>query len=164
MGVLGKVTFDLEAPRGPDVTMQIVVPETWFGKEVLVVLPRNLRCAACDGGGCDGCGRAGAVSLRGREDQPTEIRVSLPARDAERPGVCLRIPEEGGTATNPELGRGHLLLTIKAGDAPSGEVSLVQVSPVLSDLERRSLMKRSVAMAVGLILLFIGMLKLSGWL
>ncbi len=164
MGVLGKVTGDLEAPRGPDVTLQIHVPPAWFGSDVLVVLPRNLHCAACDGGGCDGCDRSGAVSLRARDDEPTEIRVRLPERDESRPGVCLRIPEQGGASADPELGRGHLLLTVKSGAAPSGEVTLVEVPRGMSDQERRELMKRSLIMAVVLILVFLGMLKLSGWL
>lgn len=144
--------------------MQIVVPDDWFGRDVLVTLPRNLRCAACDGGGCDGCERSGAISLRERADEPTEIQVSLPVRDDARPGVCLRIPEQGGVPHDPELGRGHLLLTVKSGDAPSGEVVLVRAPALLSDEERRQLMKRSIITAAVLIALFVGMLKLSGWL
>ncbi len=164
MGVLGKVTGDLEGPRGPDVSMQVIVPIGWFGREVSVALPRNLHCAACDGGGCDGCHRAGAISLREKKDEPVEIRVSLPAHDPEVAGICLRIPGQGGKSQDEELGRGHLLLSVKTGDEPSSEVTLVDVPAPLSDEERRLLMKRSLVMAVGLIALFLGMLKLSGWL
>jgi hypothetical protein len=62
------------------------------------------------------------------------------------------------------MGRGHLLLTVRPGDEASRDVSVVQVEATLSDAERSQLMKQSGLMAVGLILLFLGMLKLSGWL
>lgn len=164
MGVLGKVTGDLDARRGPDVAFQISVPREWFGREIAVILPRNLHCAACGGGGCDRCDRSGAVTLRDREDEPVELRVRLPPPDVSSAAVCLRIPEEGGRATEEELGRGHLLLTVRRGEQPSADVSLVHVGGTLSDSDRSQLMKRSVLMAVGLIALFLGMLKLSGWL
>lgn len=164
MGVLGKVTGDLGAPRGPDVAFQITVPEAWFGREIAIVLPRNLRCAACEGGGCDSCDRSGAITLRERDEEPVEVRVCLPAPDLSNPGVCLRIPEQGGVAVEEDQGPGHLLLTVRRGEQPSRDVSLVHVGGTLSAAERSQLMKRSVIMAVGLIALFLGMLKLSGWL
>lgn len=164
MGVLGKVTGDLQAPRGPDVTMQVVVPVGWFGRDVAVVVPRNLHCAACEGGGCDRCDRSGAVSLRERGEESPEIRIRLPEHDDSRGGVCLRLPEEGGAATSADLPRGHLLLTVKAGDAPSAGVALAHASSALSPDERKELMKKSLVMAAVLIALFFGMLKLSGWL
>lgn len=164
MGVLGKVTGDLDAPRGPDVVFQITVPEAWFGRNIVVILPRNLHCAACEGGGCDACDRSGAITLRDRDDEPEKVRVSLPAAESSSPGVCLRIPERGGVPQGDELGPGHLLLTVKKGEQASRDVSLVHEGGTLSATERHQLMKRSVIMAVGLILLFLGMLKLSGWL
>jgi hypothetical protein len=62
------------------------------------------------------------------------------------------------------MGRGHLLLTVRPGDEASRDVSVVQVEATLSDAERSQLMKQSGLMAAGLIVLFLGMLKLSGWL
>lgn len=164
MGVLGKVTGDLDAPRGPDVAFQITVPADWFGREISVLLPRNLHCAACSGGGCDRCDRSGAITLRARADEPKEVRIALPPADLLSPGVCLRIPEQGGAAMTEGVGRGHLLLTVRRGEEASRDVSLTHSEGILSGAERHELMKRSVLMAVGLILLFLGMLKLSGWL
>lgn len=164
MGVLGKVTGDLDAERGPDVAFQITIPEAWFGREIAVRLPRNLHCAACEGGGCDRCERSGAITLRARDEESVEVRVSLPSADPSSPGVCLRIPEHGGQANEEGLGRGHLFLTVRKGQEASRDVVLVHVEGTLTDDARRQLMKRSLLMAVGLILLFLGMLKLSGWL
>jgi hypothetical protein len=62
------------------------------------------------------------------------------------------------------MGRGHLLLTVRPGDEASRDVSVVHVEATLSDAERSQLMKQSGLMAAGLIVLFLGMLKLSGWL
>lgn len=164
MGVLGKVTGDLDAPRGPDVAFQITVPEGWLGREVALVLPRNVHCAACGGGGCDRCERSGAITLRARDEEPAQVRVSLPSAEVASAGVCLRIPELGGSSPEEGCGRGHLLLTVRVGEEVSRDVTLVHVPGTLSDDARRQLMKRSLTMAVGLIALFLGMLKLSGWL
>lgn len=164
MGVLGKVTGDLDAPRGPDVAFQITVPEGWFGREVAIVLPRNVHCASCGGGGCDSCDRSGAITLRSRDEEPVELRVSLPQAEVASAAVCLRIPERGGPSNEEGCGRGHLLLTVRIGEEVSRDVTLVHVEGKLSDDARRQLMKRSLLMATGLIALFLGMLKLSGWL
>ncbi len=51
---------------------------------------RRLRCARCDGGGCDGCGRSGV--LRGPDDEEERrLTVELPAGRAAAL-VCLRVP------------------------------------------------------------------------
>ncbi len=57
--------------------------------------PRRLRCARCDGGGCDGCGRSGV--LRGPDDEEERrLTVELPAgRSASL--VCLRVPAPFGS-------------------------------------------------------------------
>ena len=162
---LGKVTGDLEAARGPDVELRLTVERAWFGFAVNIKLPRNLNCAACSGGGCDRCDRAGALSLWERGAEPREIQVVLPSAPESGVEVCIRVPGEGALPLGEasELGRGHLLLLLRVGE--SSDQSIVVAEPgSLATVAREQLIKRSVIMAVCLIALFFGMLKLSGWL
>jgi hypothetical protein len=132
----------MDAPRGPDVVHRIRVPRAWLeaGESVELELPRNLSCAACDGGGCDLCERAGAVALRGRNELPELLSVTLPKRQAqaagETRGIVIRIPEQGGLP--PEgmaLPRGLLLLRVELAETADPGVSLVR-PPELPILER----------------------------
>lgn len=119
---LGRVLRDedLEGPRGPDATLRISVPVDWLtiGAWIEVDLPRTLPCAACGGGGCDRCGRSGAVVTRGRKELPEVLDLRLPA--SER-GATVRLPKRGGLPENGEegLGRGILLLTVMPGETAS---------------------------------------------
>jgi hypothetical protein len=121
--VLGKITTSTDRPRGPDVEMQLSIPEDWIhgGATLELELPRNLACAVCKGGGCDSCDRSGAVSLRGRKDPIELVEVTLP-RGGESPGAAsfvLRLPDRGGLPPEgSELPRGNLLLSIRPGPAP----------------------------------------------
>lgn len=128
--VLAKVTTrTLDVPRGPDVTHRIVVPRAWLekGEAVEFELPRNLTCAACEGGGCDACERSGAVTLRGRHEPAEILTVTLPVRKAEGElrSVVIRIPEQGGLP--PENGavlpRGLLLLRVEPAEVAGPGVS-----------------------------------------
>ena len=147
--VLARVTTrTLDVPRGPDVVHRIRVPRAWLeaGEVVEFELPRNLACAACEGGGCDLCERAGAITLRGRGELPELLRVTLPVRARESSGevrgVVIRIPEQGGLP--PEHGevlpRGLLLLRVELAEAPDPGVSRVlPTAPPPSSLQRLSL-------------------------
>jgi len=128
--VLGRITGAGVGPRGPDVQMNLVVPEDWIldGATLEIELPRNLACANCGGGGCDLCERSGAVSLRGRSDPVETVEVTLqsgtvsddvPSSRTRR--IVLRIPERGGhppKIEGSEIPRGNLLLSVRAGPAP----------------------------------------------
>lgn len=162
---LGKVTGDLAADRGPDVELRLTVEHTWFGRAVDIKLPRNLNCAACSGGGCDRCERAGALSLWERGAAPREIQVVLPPAPEKNGEVCIRVPGEGALplAEQSDLGRGHLLLWVRAGTSSDQAIVLCPASE-LHVVPREELIKRSAVMAICLIALFFGMLKLSGWL
>jgi hypothetical protein len=135
--VLGKVTTrTLDVPRGPDVVHRIRVPRAWLdaGEKVEFELPRNLSCAACDGGGCDICERAGAVTLRGRHELPELLSVTLPLRKAQDPsdarGVVIRIPEQGGLpAEGLSLPRGLLLLRVELAEFADPGIALVRPTP-----------------------------------
>jgi hypothetical protein len=119
--------------------MTVSVPESWFvdGATIEVELPRNLTCAACDGGGCDRCERSGAVTLRGRKEpaEMVEVTIPRPLATEEVPSskarvVILRIPERGGLpGASEELPRGNLLLSVRSGaDASRGVKRLAQPS------------------------------------
>jgi hypothetical protein len=103
------------------------------GGVIELELPRNLACAACGGGGCDICGRSGAISLRKRDELPEIVEVTLPVRpvseEPESRGVTLRIPEQGGLPPpGSELPRGLLLLTVVPSDEADPNVALVPTS------------------------------------
>lgn len=176
--VLGKVlNDDLNEPRGPDVVHRIRVPSSWLaqGATIEFEVPRNLTCAECGGGGCDACERAGAITLRGREDPGEVVQVTLPRRnsDDERNAgdVMLRIPGRGGQLeTDPELPRGIMMLRVSSAEGADDNVWRTEPSLVPA-LEAHGgkrappeIAKRSIVLAVLLILLFVLMLKLSGWL
>jgi hypothetical protein len=120
--VLGRVTgLQLDSPRGTDVVHGIRVDSSWLeaGDTVELTLPRNLHCAECDGGGCDRCGRAGAVSLWGRDEPAAVLEVTLPRRTPaelqNEPVIVLRIPEAGGfPLADSGHPRGLLLLRVTA--------------------------------------------------
>jgi hypothetical protein len=135
--VLGRVTGGgLNVPRGPDVSHRVKVPSTWLDEGLLieVELPRHLRCAACDGGGCDTCERSGALTVRGRGEPAEIVEVRLPQRGPEsatdsRP-ITIRIPELGGLpAEGEDLPRGHLLLGVIAAAEADPSVRLLEPAP-----------------------------------
>jgi hypothetical protein len=104
------------------------------GEVIELELPRNLACAACGGGGCDACGRSGAITLRSREEPAEVVEVTLPARPADdvpdSRGLTLRIPEQGGLpAPGSELPRGLLLLTVVPSPEPDPRIKLLRGIP-----------------------------------
>lgn len=140
--VLGKVTSELDIPRGPDCVHRITVAEDWLfaGATVEFELPRNLTCAECQGGGCDACGRSGAVSTRGRKEPAELVTVTLPATSSPDVEdtisgsqiVVVRLPEHGGLPEDGDLPRGILMLQVKSGteaDASAQKVSLTIPPP-----------------------------------
>lgn len=131
--VLGRITASGEAPRGPDAKHHLRVKQQWLeeGAAIQFQVPRNLTCAACDGGGCDTCGRSGAISLRARGEPAEVLTVTLPRRDptSGNAGVVLRIPEQGGfVQQGPPLPRGMLLLSVSAGERADAGVSRIRAT------------------------------------
>lgn len=126
----------VEGPRGPDVVHRVKVRREWLtvGEVVELELPRNLACAACGGGGCDTCGRSGAITLRRRSEPAEVVEVTLPARSGDElpdsRGITLRIPEQGGLPPpNSDLPRGVLLLTVVPSPNPDPSVKLLRGVP-----------------------------------
>ena len=176
--VLGKVlNDDLDDPRGPDVVHRIRVPSSWLsrGATIEFEVPRNLTCAECSGGGCDACERSGAVTLRGRDEPGEIVQVTLPqptmAVDDRAQDLVLRIPGRGGLAgADLDVPRGMMMLRVSPAEDADDKVWLSGPSLVpgadLEALKRASpeVVKRSLLVAALLILLFVILLKLSGWL
>jgi len=87
---LGSVLERDEPSHGPRGRLTVAVPEAWLepGSVLEVVVPARLACARCEGGGCDACGRSGAIRLPGDEkDRALRITLSESAR-----GVRLTRP------------------------------------------------------------------------
>jgi len=136
--VLGRViTGEHGAPRAPDACHRVRVPRGWLteGATIEVVLPRNLTCARCEGGGCDACDRSGAITVRGRADPPDLVPVNLPAGERNTPFV-IRIPDHGGLpAEGSTLARGHLLLRVEPSSQVDPSVRLFQSREAMARLE-----------------------------
>jgi hypothetical protein len=175
----------VDGPRGPDVLHRVKVRREWLvaGELVELELPRNLACAACGGGGCDTCGRSGAITLRRRDEPADIVEVTLPRRgEDELPdsrGITLRIPEQGGLAEpGSELPRGVLLLTVVPSPEADPRIKLLRGVPskrprasiVDGDEDRTLLAPREkfgkwtavVAVAVVLWILLLAWLRWSG--
>jgi hypothetical protein len=127
---------------------RIRVPAAWFesGEVIEFELPRNLACAACEGGGCDTCQRAGAITLRGRDELAEILSVTLPRRNpdlqAEPCSVVIRIPEQGGLPPEHDdvLPRGLLLLRVEPAElADPGVTRVAPPAPRLSQRVMQSL-------------------------
>ncbi len=104
------------------------------GEVVELELPRNLACATCGGGGCDACGRSGAITLRKRDEPAEVVEVTLPARSSDElpdsRGITLRIPEQGGLPEpGSDLPRGVLLLTVVPSSEPDPNIKLLRGVP-----------------------------------
>ena len=131
--VIGRVvTGTYETVRGPDVLHRVAIARDWLleGGLVELALPRNLTCAACEGGGCDRCGRSGAIALRARGEAAEPLQLTLPKRTteelAEQPSFVLRVPGQGGRDAGGVEARGLLLLRITAGSTSDPGVRLVR--------------------------------------
>ena len=115
---------------------RVKVRREWLsvGEVIELELPRNLACATCGGGGCDACGRSGAITLRQRHEPAEVVEITLPSRpDDEQPdsrGITLRIPEQGGLPeAGSDLPRGVLLLTVVPSAEPDPSIKLLRGVP-----------------------------------
>jgi hypothetical protein len=69
----------LDRATGPQAKLELQVPASWIvdGCALEVAVPKLINCARCDGGGCDSCGRRGALRAPAEQQRRT-IQVSLP--------------------------------------------------------------------------------------
>ncbi len=114
----------LAAAGGARARLRVEVPSAWLlaGAELEITLPARIGCARCDGGGCDGCGRSGALRA---PDDPAEraIRVHLPAGDGR--AVALRIVRPFGVATDVD----QLVLEIGPASECDARVRRIERKP-----------------------------------
>lgn len=160
---LGRIELPLDGPRGPDVLCEVVVPGPWLasGERIQIDLPGRLTCAACSGGGCDACGRSGALELPPREGP---LELTLPTQLEPAALVRVRIPGCGGASPDAALGRGQLILSVRAGDEPSrGVRRCVSAAIKPTRVDPRSAARMVVFLAL-VALLFVYLLRFSGWL
>lgn len=103
--------------------MRIELPPAWLAEPcaIEVTVPPRLVCARCDGGGCDGCHRSGAVCAPPDKAART-VRVALPRAGS---AVALRIVDPFG----PEGGIAQLLLEVRAGAVASPGVTRCIATP-----------------------------------
>jgi hypothetical protein len=160
VNILGRVTDDPEAERGPDVLARVEVPLAWVaeGATLEIALPRLLVCGRCEGGGCDACGRKGAFD-QGALAAGAEVVVSLPRAAGETAlPVRLRVPGHGASSAAEGVPPGHLLLTVvpreDEGWVPSAQVRRL-VAPEAPPRAPRGL--------VGIWAAFIGLITLLAW-
>lgn len=155
MSALGRV-LDREALDGDEgarARAKIEVPAAWAAESALVEvrLPRTLACARCDGGGCDGCGRSGA--LRGPADDGSRaVRVRLPKSLGD--GVAMRIAEPFGQGSSIA----QLWIEVRPAPAPSSSVRRIAAAP-----EPRRILPRMVLAMSLLVALLGGVLALLTW-
>jgi hypothetical protein len=131
--VLGRITKPVDGERGPDASYELRLPVEWLaqGASIEFELPRHLACAVCGGGGCDACGRSGALSVRGKDEPPEVVPVTLPMLESgpEPAGLVLRIPQCGGLPpVGHDVPRGHLLLRVLPGETTPATVRRIDRS------------------------------------
>jgi hypothetical protein len=125
----------LDDETGAIGALELSVPTGWAGGRARVRVPRVVTCQRCEGGGCDACGRGGA--LRTPEDEAARaITVQLPA-DLSR-AVAIRVPRPFADASPIA----QLILTFAPG--PAGDrVELVSPARVAGGDDRSA--RRSAA-------------------
>ncbi len=101
--------------------MSVMVSAAWLlaGARVTIQVPARLSCGACDGGGCDRCGRSGAVRLALDPVRRTTA-IGLPATRDGR--VVLRLARPLGG----EVGLDQLSVEVIAAESPSDHCALVE--------------------------------------
>jgi hypothetical protein len=129
MAILGRVLEQHSEARGVDVAWDVVVPANALnaGQAFELQVPRRLPCARCEGGGCDACGRCGAIELRA-VDAPVEIVTVTLSQSGSGKVIRVRVPERGGAGRGAEP-RGHLLVIFREGAEPTPGVVCVNPAP-----------------------------------
>lgn len=165
---LARISLCVDGPRGPDVLCEIAVPAEWFaqGRRLQIDLPGRLTCASCDGGGCDTCGRSGALEVPKPE---TPLELTLPISAGEVGRFRVRIPGLGADSGDDAVPRGHLMLSVRAGEPVSRGVSALASEslasrPVKPTTADPAFVLRILLMVVFVSLLFVLLLRFSGWM
>lgn len=125
MSTLGKVADPaaLDSCARARAHLRVDVLAAWLteGAELELTVPARLACARCDGGGCDGCARSGA--LRAPEEAAARVlRARVPPRaDGANVTLALRLPDPFGE----HHAIGQLLVELRAAPSASAMVRIV---------------------------------------
>lgn len=157
MSALGKLLDKeaLESCDGARAKARISVPAAWCDDSALVevTLPRTLVCARCEGGGCDGCNRSGA--LRGPASEASRrVRVRLPQNLGD--GVAMRVADPFGR----DGAIAQIWIEVRPADAPSAIVRRIGGPKP----EKRRILPRMVAalgILVTLLVIVLGLMTLA---
>jgi hypothetical protein len=78
--------------------MTVDVPPEWLadGATIEVTVPPRVTCARCDGGGCDGCGRSGALRLAATAARRFELALPRSAATCALVRLMRPLGEEAG--------------------------------------------------------------------
>ena len=134
----------LDRATGPRAKLELVVPKAWLaeGCALEVTAPKLLCCARCDGGGCDSCGRGGALrapprraqralqlSLPGDHTTAVQLRLVDPFADSEIEQLLVQV--RPGTTTTPGVTRIEPALQLTPSPAAAWVKPLLRVALVL---------------------------------
>lgn len=112
-GALGQVLDPraLDEGTGARGRVCVEVPTAWLtaGCRIEILAPRRLACARCDGGGCDACGKSGALRAPDAEAS-RRLEITLPG--TQSPAVALRLADPFGEGFVEQL-----IVEIRAGIA-----------------------------------------------
>ena len=111
---------ELAQAKGPRARLRVTIPASWLEQDVSLQIqaPKLLRCTACGGGGCDQCGRSGALQAPAAQAERV-LRVSLAARCKLPCAVRLAEPFPGSAIE-------QLLVQLEPGERASDNVCRVQ--------------------------------------
>lgn len=98
--------------------LALTVPDGWEDAEIEIRVPHRLRCELCDGGGCDSCGKSGAIAVE-VDDEARRVLMRVPS-GLDR-GALVRLVDPFG----PGVDLGVLILELRVGSAASPHVRRV---------------------------------------
>lgn len=126
MHPLGRVLDpeELDRAAGPRGRLAIDVVDEWLaaGATVEIIVPSRLTCARCEGGGCDECGRGGAIRVTGDEPART-LRLALPGTGPAPSQVRLVRP------LGDDAGVDQLLIELRPASAASAFCRRIALAP-----------------------------------
>lgn len=139
----------LDAHEGPIARLRIAVPAEWFVASATLIIdaPRMLACERCSGGGCDGCGRSGAL----RAPDPLALRqldLTLPSGCEE--GTLVRVPRPFDDCVIEQL-----IVEVRFAAAPTRGVRRVATTALAGPAQRESTMRQTLALALVVALLVV---------
>ncbi len=121
---------DMTGQAGPRGRLNLDVLDTWLEPATVleIVVPARLACARCDGGGCDGCEKSGAIRVHGGE-QERILRITL-----SESARAIRLIEPLGQ----DAGLDQLVIYLRAAAVPSdscrrlrGQTRMTRFVPVV---------------------------------